>query len=73
MFVTDTGNHTLRKVVISTGEVTTVAGSPGKAGFVNSEFGYPLFNLPRGICSVDDVLYVSDSGNHLIRRVNLIT
>ncbi|MCC6544985.1 MAG: hypothetical protein IT392_10895 [Nitrospirae bacterium] len=73
LYVADTGNHTIRKVVISTGEVTTVTGVPGTAGFMNSEFGYPLFNAPRGICFVGDHLYVSDSGNHLIRRVNLST
>lgn len=73
LYVADTANHTIRKVVISTGEVTTVAGTPGTAGFVNSEFGYPMFNLPRGICVVGDHLYVADSGNHLVRRVNLNT
>jgi len=73
LFVADTANHTIRKVVISTREVTTVAGTPGIAGFVNSEFGFPRFNLPRGICVVGDHLYVADSGNHLIRRVNLNT
>lgn len=73
LYVADTGNHTIRKVVISTGEVTTIAGIPGQAGFMNSEFGYPRFNYPRGICIVGDHLYVADSGNHLIRRVNVVT
>lgn len=73
LYVADTANHTIRKVVISTGEVTTVAGTPGTAGFLNSEFGFPMFNLPRGICVVGDHLYVADSGNHLVRRVNLNT
>lgn len=71
LYVADTANHTIRKVVISTREVTTVAGTPGTAGFMNSEFGYPMFNLPRGICVAGDHLYVADSGNHLVRRVNL--
>lgn len=73
LYVADTGNHTIRKVVISTGEVTTIAGIPGRAGFMNSEFGYPRFNFPRGICIVGDHLYVADSGNHLIRRINVVT
>ncbi len=73
LYVADTGNHIIRKVEISTRKVTTVAGSPGQPGFMNSEFGPPLFNLPRGICIVGDHLYVADSGNHLVRRVNLST
>ena len=71
LYVADTGNHTIRKVVIATGVVTTVAGIPARPGFMNSEFGYPMFNYPRGICIIGDHLYVADSGNHLVRRVNL--
>lgn len=73
LYVADTANHTIRKIVISTREVTTITGVPGRSGFVNSEFGYPMFNYPRGICIVGDHLYVADSGNHLIRRVNVNT
>lgn len=73
LYVADTANHTIRKIVISTREVTTIAGTPGHGGFMNSEFGSPMFNLPRGICVVGDHLYVADSGNHLIRRVNVST
>ncbi|HZX48523.1 MAG TPA: hypothetical protein VFF47_04815 [Nitrospirota bacterium] len=73
LYVADTGNHTIRKVVISTGEVTTVAGIPARPGFMNSEFGYPMFFYPRGICIIGNHLYVADSGSHLVRRVNLST
>ncbi len=73
LYVADTGNHTIRKVVIATGEVTTITGIPAKPGFMNSEFGYPMFNYPRGICIIGNHLYVADSGNHLVRRVNLST
>src|SRR3990172_3571545 len=32
LYVCDTGNHTLRKIVSTSGVVTTLAGSPGTAG-----------------------------------------
>src|SRR5437870_8892472 len=32
LFVADTGNHTIRKIVIATGVVTTIAGVAGQAG-----------------------------------------
>lgn len=73
LYVADTGNHTIRKVVIATREVTTIAGVPATRGFVNTEFGYPMFSAPRGICMIGNHLYVADSGNHLIRRINLTT
>lgn len=72
IYVADTGNHTIRKIVLETKEVTTLAGSPGTRGFLDSMFGSPIFNFPRGICYVADHLYVADSGNHLIRRVNVL-
>ena len=71
LYVADTANHTIRKVNIATRKVVTISGIPGRAGFVNSAFGYPMFNYPRGLCIVGNHLYVADSGNHLIRRINI--
>lgn len=33
---------------------------------------YDSFNQPQGLCVVDDYLYVCDTGNHLIKRIDLI-
>ncbi|HNC23579.1 MAG TPA: hypothetical protein PLU52_05170 [Opitutaceae bacterium] len=69
LFVADTGNSTIRKIAPG-GVVTTVAGSPGVAGYADGQGTAARFNGPRGL-TVDagGNLYVADSGNHVIRKV----
>jgi sugar lactone lactonase YvrE len=70
LFVADTNNHTIRKVVLATGEVTTVAGSPGEAGRADGTGAAARFNHPYGIAT-DRAgnLVVTDSSNNAIRKV----
>jgi uncharacterized repeat protein (TIGR02543 family) len=70
VYVADTDNHTIRR--ISTyGLVNTVAGTAGSAGNANGLTTTAQFNSPRGI-AVDSGgnLYVADTGNHTIRKVD---
>jgi len=73
LYVTDSGNHRIRKVTPE-GEVNTLAGSgptgPYVIGFVDGEGQNARFNEPRGI-AIDAMgnLYVTDSGNHRIRKI----
>jgi hypothetical protein len=71
LYLCDTGNHTIRKIVSTSGLVTTVAGTPGVPGAVdNTLSGNVLFSSPRGITSDGGTnLYVADTGNHKIRKV----
>src|SRR3972149_8750221 len=39
----------------------------------NSVDGFPLFDSPEGIAWHDGILYVSDTGAHIIRKVDLAT
>jgi sugar lactone lactonase YvrE len=66
LYVTDSLNSTIRKIVIATGAATTVAGTPGTTGSTNTP---PLFNVPGGITTDGISLYVADSGNGTIRRI----
>ena len=72
LYIADTGNHRIRKVD-STGTITTIAGT-GVSGF--GEDGGPAIQAtlyyPRGV-AVDSGgnLYVADTYNHRIRRVDL--
>jgi sugar lactone lactonase YvrE len=69
LYVTDTFNHTIRKIVISTGVVTTLAGTAGASGITDAIGSAARFNLPWGITSVSGVLYVTDVGNFTIRKI----
>jgi sugar lactone lactonase YvrE len=69
IYVADAENHKIRKISPS-GVVTTFAGS----GTIGSEDGIGIaasFNRPHGI-AVDAIgnLYVADSDNHKIRKIN---
>lgn len=69
LYVADTGNHTLRRIVPG-GEVTTLAGCAGIKGFADGAGVLARFNGPADL-AVDAAgnLIVMDRDNHLVRRV----
>jgi sugar lactone lactonase YvrE len=74
LFVADTQNSRIRRIGVN-GVVTTVAGT-GVAGFSgdNRAATAARLNLPRGMTVVDDtVMYIADSNNARVRRVDLAT
>jgi hypothetical protein len=81
LFVADTGNSTIRWIYPD-GSVTTYAGVPTVGGlrdgvgtFVQNPDGAgyayfnALFNHPRALALVDDLLFVADTGNAAIRVI----
>jgi len=86
LYVADSGNHCIR-VIAANGAVTTLAGDLGSADDINLDYGdaYTLvpvqldgkgaaarFNGPSGIAYAPaGFLYVSDTGNQIIRKVKL--
>ncbi len=70
VYVTDTGNNTIRKIT-SGGTVTTIAGRAGAAGSMDGNGALALFHSPRGI-AVDSSgdLFVADSENSTIRKIS---
>jgi sugar lactone lactonase YvrE len=72
LYVADTSNHTIRAVVISTGLVTTLAGSAGVPGYTDGTAG-ARFNGPQSITMDGANLYVADTDNHNIRKVVIAT
>src|SRR5450631_2531792 len=73
LYVADSGNFTIRKIVINTGVVTTIAGAVGAAGSVDADIGTNArFNILNGITTDGKNLYVTDS-NNTIRKIDLTT
>jgi len=72
LFVADFDNHEIRKVVIATGEVTTLAGSttPGSSDGTGSAAS---FNHPIAVTTDGTNLYVTDFDNNEIRKVVIAT
>ncbi len=75
LLIADTGNHRIRKVDAATGVITTVAGD-GRAGLLGD--GSPAtashLNEPRGaVTDRSGHLFIADTGNNRIRRVDNFT
>lgn len=72
VYVADEGNHKVRKVDVTLGEVTTVAGT-GISGFSGDNGLATAANLdsPSGVAlDAAGNLYIADTDNHQIRRVS---
>jgi hypothetical protein len=72
LYVADFGNNTIRKVVVATGVVTTLAGTAGMTGSSDGTGTAARFNGPESL-AVDGAgnLYVADAYNHTIRKIVL--
>ncbi|OGQ44868.1 MAG: hypothetical protein A3H42_02605 [Deltaproteobacteria bacterium RIFCSPLOWO2_02_FULL_46_8] len=73
MYVAENGGDTIRKIVVSSGVVTTLAGSAGNPGSTDGTGTSAQFNNPTGLAidSTGTFLYVADRGNNVIRRVTI--
>ncbi len=73
LYVADTNNHSIRKIAVSTGAASTIAGDSNFAGYSDGVGTAAHFNYPRGITVAGTDLYVADGDNHLIRKVEIAT
>ena len=63
-------NHNRIVITSLAGAVREVVGS-GEEGLDDGTFGTAAFNHPQGMALVGDTLYVADTENHAIRKVDL--
>jgi sugar lactone lactonase YvrE len=70
IIVADSENHMIRRVT-PTGIVTTIAGSPGQAGFADGRASDARFRHPTDVAVASDgAIYVADEENNVIRRID---
>jgi DNA-binding beta-propeller fold protein YncE len=70
VYVVDTGNSTIR-MVNDKGDVSTLAGQAGSCAAVDGSAGVSRLCAPSGITVDGNDLYIADTGNSTIRRINL--
>ena len=69
LFIADT-NHNRIVVTDLDGQAQAVIGT-GSEDFVDGDYATAAFNHPQGMELLGDMLYVADTENHAIRRVDL--
>lgn len=71
LYVTDYGNHTIRRIVIATKAVSTLAGASGSIGSSDGIQAAARFNQPGRITTDRLHLYLTDFGNRIIRKIDI--
>jgi sugar lactone lactonase YvrE len=76
LYLTDPNNHAIRRITRNGSQffVETIAGN-GVPGFIDGALDVARFNTPTGLAISNDgmFLYVADTANNRVRRINLLT
>lgn len=70
LYVADTFNHVIRKITPA-GDVSTIAGTPQQRGFQDGKGLNAKFYYPKGLAIHQDNLFIADSSNHVVRKIDL--
>lgn len=75
LYVSDKENNRIRKINLTSNMVSTLAGTGAFGGVTNAKGHLATFNLPEGLelNAAGTYLYVADTDNHTIRRIDLVT
>lgn len=74
LYVADTGNHAVRRVLLQTGDVTTVAGTGTLGHDLPGEGQDPKqvrMSAPVDLAAFEDKLFIAVSGQHQVWRLDL--
>ena len=72
LYVADAYNDTIRQISLQSRDVTTYAGIPGITGFANGYGSNAKFNTPSGIVYAYGSVFVADTMNSIIRKLDLL-
>jgi uncharacterized repeat protein (TIGR02543 family) len=72
LYVADSGNYTIRKVVLASGLVSTISGAAASIGTTNGAAASARYNYVASLAydGNHDCLYIADSGNAKIRLLD---
>jgi sugar lactone lactonase YvrE len=74
LYIADSANNTIRKIVLATRQVSTIAGLLGETGSIDGVGTSARFYSPQGLAADQaGSLYIADSANHTIRKLDLAT
>jgi cysteine-rich repeat protein len=81
VYLADSGNHVVRRLDLGTSTLSTIAGTPRYRGFYGEDVDAAevLFDAPQALAigpnatRANGSLYIADTGNHRVRRLDLDT
>jgi hypothetical protein len=73
LYVADHYNHTLRKIDLASGQVSTVAGIAGKPGSSDGVVGTSQLWGPMHLTWRNGYVYIADGGSYTIRRYDPVS
>ncbi len=73
LYVADSGNSAIRRITLADFKVKTIGGQAGTSGKTDGGLNKSLFSGPRGVAVDKKAIYVADTGNDIIRKIDINT
>jgi DNA-binding beta-propeller fold protein YncE len=73
LYVADSGNSTVRRITLADFKVKTIGGQAGTSGKTEGGPDKSVFSGPRGVAVDKKAIYVADTGNDVIRMIDINT
>lgn len=73
IYISDSGNDTIRELSLADGMVKTIGGQAQQTGKADGPASKSMFNGPSGVATDGKSVYVADTGNDEIRKIDLST